>query len=438
LNLLIAFRLLIVLLAAIPALAAVNDALARGGIALIAAVLMVVSAAAVPPGDLAIVWSLLRRVSLAIVFPVAWMVLQIVPLPFSSLVNPIWSTATAAMGEASKWGHVSVDPGATLRSLAFYLSMLALVISTALVARDRKRAETTFFVVTIVLTILAAEVLIGQAKSFAGMIPPAGSPASGLFVATGGLAMLCNCAVAIMAIERHLSRKEADSSSSASLPVRLGSALIGIVIAAAATRILSPNFAIAALALGLSALFFVALFRRLGFQPWPATIVFLLVAGIAAAILFPHLQGNAADGIAGFAASSNAEALAATMRILSATPWLGNGVGTFRTLMPVYGDFGSALQGVPTTALSVAIEWGWPAFAVLAALGLHVFVFLFRGALRRGRDSFFASAAAASILAVLAESFCDASLLAPPVQVLAAVILGIGLSQSVGRTSKLN
>ncbi|ULK95934.1 hypothetical protein [Bradyrhizobium sp. I71] len=434
---LIAFRLLIVFIATIPAFAAVNDALARGGIAQIAAVLVTLSAATVPLGDLSIVWPLLRRVSLAIAFPIAWMVLQIVPLPFTSLVNPIWSITTAAMGEASRWGHVSVDPGATLRSLVFYLAMLALMISTAFIARDRKRAETAFFVVTTVLTILSAEVLIGQAKSFAGMIPPVGSAASELFIATSALAMLCNCAVAIMAVERHLSRKEADNSSPGALAIRLGPALIGIIIAGAAARILAPNFAIAALVLGLSALFFVAAFRRLGLQPSAATIVFLIVAGIAVAIVFPHLQGNTADGIAGFASSSNAEALSATTRILSATPWLGNGVGTFRTLMPAYGDFGSVPQGAPTTALSVAIEWGWPALAVLVALALHLFVFLFRGALRRGRDWHFASTAAASILVMLAEAFCDTSLLSPAVQVIAAVIVGIGLSQSVGRTSKL-
>ncbi|MBW7971544.1 hypothetical protein [Bradyrhizobium sp. BR 10289] len=434
---LIAFRLLVIFLAAIPALAAVNDALAQGGIVLITAVLVGLSATTVPEGDLSIIWPLLRRVSLATVFPIAWMVLQIVPLPFTSLVNPIWLATTAAMGEASNWGHVSVAPGATLRSLSAYLAMLALMISTAIVARDRKRAEMTFFVVTIVLTILSAEVLIAQARPFQEMIPPAGSAASDMFVATALLATLCNCAVAIMAVERRLSRKETGESSFVSLASRLGPAVIGLIIASAATRILAPSLAIAALFLGLAALFVVAVFRRLGFQPWPATGVFLIVAGIATAIIFPHLQSKPADGIAGFAASSSTEALTGTARILSATPWLGNGVGTSPALMAIYGDFGSVPQAPPTTALSIAIEWGWPAFAIVAALGLHVFVFVFRGALRRGRDSFFASAAAASILVVLAEALCDTSLLSPPVQVIGAVIVGLGLSQSVGRTSRL-
>lgn len=396
------------------------------------------SAATVPQGDLSVVWPLLRRVSLAIAFPIIWMVIQIIPLPFTSLVNPIWSTAAAAIGEASNWGHVSVDLGATLRSLILYLAMLSLMISTALVARDRKWAETTFFVVTIVLTILCAEVLIGQIKPFAGITPPAGSSAADIFVAAAILATLCNCAIAIMTIERRLGRKGMEDASTV-LPFvgRLGLALTGLIVAAAASRILAPSIAIAALVLGLTALFFVAVFRRLGVQPWPATIVFLIVTGLAVAIIFPHLQGNPAEGIAGFAASSNADALTATARILSATPWLGNGVGTLPALMPVYGDFGSVPQEAPTTALSIAIEWGWPAFAIFAALGLHLFVFVFRGALRRGRDSFFASAAAAGILVVFAEAFCDASLLSLPVQIVAAVIVGIGLSQSVGRTSKL-
>ncbi|MCK1396170.1 hypothetical protein [Bradyrhizobium sp. 1] len=435
---LIAFRLLTILLAAIPALAIANDAVARHGIVLTAAVLAALSAATVPQGDLSVVSPPLRRVSIAIVFPVAWMVLQIVPLPFATLVNPIWSTATAAMGEASKWGHVSIDPGATLRSLAFYLAMLALMISTAFVARDRKRAETAFFVVTLAVTIVSAEVLIGQTRPFAGIIPSAGSAASDMFVALGLLATLCNGAVAIMAIERHLSRKAStEDSSFVPLLRRLGLALLGIGISAAATAILAPGFSVAALILGLAALIFVAILRRLGFQPWPSTILFLIVAGIAVAIIFPHLRGNSAGGIAGFAIFSTAEGLALATRILADTPWLGNGVGTFRALTSVYGDFGSAPQGAPTTALSIAVEWGWPAFAILAVLALHLFVFLFGGAIRRGRDSVFASAGAASVLIVAAETFCDASLLAPEVQVIAAVIVGLGLSQSVGRTSKL-
>jgi hypothetical protein len=60
-----------------------------------------------------------------------------------------------------------------------------------------------------------------------------------------------------------------------------------------------------------------------------------------------------------------------------------------------------------------------------------------RGAIRRGRDSFFPSAAAAGILVALCEGFVDSSLLSPTVQIIVAVMTGLGLSQSTGRTSGL-
>jgi hypothetical protein len=104
--------------------------------------------------------------------------------------------------------------------------------------------------------------------------------------------------------------------------------------------------------------------------------------------------------------------------------------------VPTYQDFGSApALGPPSTAISIAIEWGKPALFILAAFAIQLFVFVFRGAVRRGRDAFFASAAAGAVLVALGEAFCDSSLLNTSVQIVVAVMVGLGLSQSVGRTS---
>jgi hypothetical protein len=86
---------------------------------------ILVGAALGPEADVVTAAQLLRRLSLAMLFPILWMVLQIVPLPASWLGNPVWSTASAALGKASSLAHVSVDPGATLQSLVAYLTMLA-------------------------------------------------------------------------------------------------------------------------------------------------------------------------------------------------------------------------------------------------------------------------------------------------------------------------
>jgi hypothetical protein len=431
----IAFRLLIILLAAVPALAIANEGFARHVTALAVAIILV-AAAIGPQTDVATVAQLLRRFALAMLFPILWMVLQIVPLPAASPANPIWSTVSAALGEAS--AHISIDPGATLRSLVSYLTMLALIVASAIVARDRHRAETLFYVWSTVATFMSAEVLIGQIDAFKGIVPAAGSAAAASFVAMAALATLANGAIIILAVERYLSRRNTENSALRPLILRLVFASFGLAIAVAATRSLAPGSVQAATALGFAAIFFIAIVRRLGVQSWPSVLLFLIFAGIAAAGAISRLEDTSQTGLARLAASSTAEALALAGRAMAGTPWLGNGAGTFRSLAPIYQDFGTApALEPPSTAIAVAIEWGAVALAITILFAVQFFVFTFRGAVRRGRDSFFASTAAAGVLVMLGEAFCDPSLLNTTVQIAASVLVGLGLSQSVGRTTGL-
>jgi hypothetical protein len=115
--------------------------------------------------------------------------------------------------------------------------------------------------------------------------------------------------------------------------------------------------------------------------------------------------------------------------------WLGNGVGTFGLTSRAYQELGATTLAVPpSTAALIAIESGRLALVILAGFAAQLFFVTFRGAVRRGRDSFFASAAAAGILVVLCESFLDSSLSSPSVQIIVAVMVGLGLAQSAGRT----
>ena len=121
-------------------------------------------------------------------------------------------------------------------------------------------------------------------------------------------------------------------------------------------------------------------------------------------------------------------------RAVSNLPWLGNGVGTFKSLTQIYQDFESApILGPPSTGVAVASEWGQPGLVALAGLTILLIVALLLGAVRRGRDSFFPSAAAAGVLVAGGEAFCDSSLLNLTVQIILAILIGLGVSQSVGR-----
>lgn len=88
----------------------------------------------------------------------------------------------------------------------------------------------------------------------------------------------------------------------------------------------------------------------------------------------------------------------------------------------------------PSTAAALVIELGWPMTLFVFALAIGTIVALYRGALVRGRDSFYPAAAAACAVILSLQAFCDASLLRAGIAVLGDAIIGLGLAQSVSRS----
>jgi hypothetical protein len=433
----IAFHLLTALLAMTPVLAVGGGSLAQHLIALGAAIILVASAMS-PQAELATTAQLLKRFSLAVLFPILWMTFQAIPLPFDSIANPIWPTTRTALNEPSLPGHISLDPGATLRSLASYLTILSLVASTAILTRDRQRAETTLLVLSTVTTLISVEALVAQLDLFAGLILGASTTAASPLAAAAALGVLINGAIIFMALERHLKRTTADNRLAGSATFGLILGLSGIAISLAAINALAQGSLFAATGVGFLVIPFVAIVRRLDFRSWPSAILLAVLIAMAGAASLPHFQPDASAGLLAFlpSAGQNSASLVISQRALSDASWQGSGVGTFGLLSRAYQDFGGAPALVPaSTAVSIAIEWGWPALVILAGFATQFFLFAVRGAIRRGRDSFFSSAAAAGVVLIVCESLLDSSLLNPAVQILIAVLVGLGLSQSAGRTS---
>jgi hypothetical protein len=162
-------------------------------------------------------------------------------------------------------------------------------------------------------------------------------------------------------------------------------------------------------------------------------MLFAVVVATAGAIALPRVQSGG-SGLLGFV-NLAPEAVALAERVYADASWLGNGVGTFGLTSRAYQELGATSLAVPpSTAVLIAIESGRLALVILAGFAAQLFFVIFRSAVRRGRDSFFASAAAAGILVVLCESFLDSSLSSPSVQIIVAVMVGLGLAQSAGRT----
>lgn len=160
-HLSVASSLLTILLAAVPTLVIANGVFAQQAIALVAAVMLALAVRGAD-AELTSTAQLLKRFSAAILIPVVWIVVQILPLPFSSLVNPIWSATSIALNAPSLPVRISLDPGATLQGLFAYLVYVSLAVSTIIISRDRHRAETILFVLCAVTTFMSLEVLLGR------------------------------------------------------------------------------------------------------------------------------------------------------------------------------------------------------------------------------------------------------------------------------------
>jgi len=432
----IAFRLLTILLAATPVLAFSDSYAGQDALAILAAATLAVAAMS-PPSDITSTLRLLKTFYLAILFPILFTIFQLAPIPFKSWANPIWPTAATALNDPSLWGHISLDPGNTLRSLMLYLAVLSLVIATIIITRDRQRAQTTLFIVCVMTGLMSVEALLGQLNLFAGIFPVSGVAAA-TFIAASAMGVLVNAAAIVMAVERHLSRGEAGPSTSSPLLLKILLGLLGLATCLAATTNLASINVLIATACGLAIILVVVVARRFALYPRSIGVLFLILAAIGVGLVAQRFQNNFADGILGCATSAAPESLASARRALADSSWLGSGVGTFSSLRQVYLDFGTApIADPPSTVVGIAVEWGRPALLILALCTIQLFIFTFRGALRRGRDSLFPSAAAACIAVVSFETFCDSSLMHPAAQIFIAVIVGLGISQSVGRTSGL-
>ena len=150
----------------------------------------------------------------------------------------------------------------------------------------------------------------------------------------------------------------------------------------------------------------------------------LLLAGFS--IFAPRLLTDASTP---FGSSAATDATASVRRMMSDTPVLGTGGGTFSTLARIYAHDSSEPLEPPSLAAKIYVEYGAAGAAMIAFVWLVVSFELIAGALRRMRDRYLCASAAALTLATAVEAFFDTSGAAAPFLLLVAMLLGVGLAQ---------
>src|SRR5882672_965176 len=107
-----------------PAILVFDGPIIHGLIIAAAALSVAIIALRIRPGEADFLSSVVRPLAVVAVVPALWMLIQVLPLKTIGLANPIWDSAASALGRPLA-GSISIDPGATLVSLARYLSAAA-------------------------------------------------------------------------------------------------------------------------------------------------------------------------------------------------------------------------------------------------------------------------------------------------------------------------
>jgi len=363
-----------------------------------------------------------RGLKAVAVIPAICMVIQLLPTPFGA--HSLWAYANEALGRQS-WGHISIDPGSTLLTLTFYLASISLILVCLFATRDRRRAELLLFTLAYITGITTFGLLLGKLGLIGAFI------SDEALSAISTLGILLSLASIARAIERyeHASTRTEPANN---FLTALITSCIGLVVNLAGLGMSATlNAGLAAL-LGVLTLASLQIIRRADLASWAARILIAtLIIAATMVVVGRYDTTRTLSPLLQFASASSPEELSTAQRMLSDNRWLGTGAGTFDAVLPIYQDLGSSIAKPPSTASGLAIEFGLPITLVMIVIAIWLAVTLYRAALYRGRDSFYPAVAAAAIIAILAQAFCDASLMNSGIAIVLAALTGLGLAQSV-------
>jgi len=160
-----------------------------------------------------------------------------------------------------------------------------------------------------------------------------------------------------------------------------------------------------------------------------------LVMLVAVFALQPTKQR--ADVTLAYASGAPASLIALTQRVIMETSLVGTGAGTFSAVLPIYRDINEEPAGTtaPTAAAAIAVEMGQPFLWIILIAAGAIVITLLRGAVRRGRDSLYATAGASCLVCIVLLAFGNVAVFSAPILVTTAVITGIAIAQSKSRAT---
>ena len=431
-----AYRLLLALIGISPALLFVDGPIIHALLVAYAAVVVASVGALMRPGEAGHLQSIIRPFAMMAVIVAVWLIIQVIPLPFKSWAHPIWTDAETALG-APMVGSITIDPGATLVAICRYCSVIGILFVATAVTIDRVRAEQVLLWLVGTTTVAAMVHIIHSVVAFEFLDAAANARIEQATTALSALGIIMTAAAAVRVKEHYEMRRSETDVSFKNFMTVLGLVLVAFGICAISLVIFSRAPVSLVAASGLATLAIVIVIRRLGVGPLAGDTIAALAVAVAVMIVLALAGKHAGSGDATlrYALQTQSSLISMTARIIADTGWLGTGAGTFEYLLPIYRDSSSAPVGIPapTSAAQIAIELGRPIFAAILITTIVIWFMLLRGALQRGRDSFYPAAGAGCMVVVTLEAFCDASLFSTTVLICTVSVLGLSLGQRVSR-----
>jgi hypothetical protein len=426
---------LALLIVTTPASLIFDGPITHGLVTATAAMSLAIVALLIRPGEAGFLATAIRPVAIVAAVPVLWMLVQVLPLDSIGLAHPIWQSAAAALGRPIA-GSISIDPGATVISLARYLSTVAVAFVAAAVAVDRNRAGWILFVLTLATTLIALMLMV---DGLGGLAFPHGGNGSGVVSGAAtdcaSLGVILAAVAALHTFERGRARP-CQGGSTTRFWLTLAASLVAFETCCSALIVGATSHAYFAVACGGATLAAAIVIRRFRLGPWglSAIVSVALVVAIAAVIFQPDSQK--ASLLLAFATHAPAQMIGLTQRILTETNWAGTGAGTFAAVLPIYRNIDELATGSipPSAVAAIAIEMGKPFLLAILMATVVLVVTLVRGAVRRGRDSSYAMGGAGCVVAATLLAFGNAGIFSTPVSVITAAVVGMAIAQNKSRS----
>jgi hypothetical protein len=425
--------LLVALICASPAILFFDGPIMRGILAGVTAVGIAIVSRTMRPGETQFFLSFAKRAAIIVAIPALWMLIQVLPLPF--LAHPIWTSAETAIGHPIR-GSISIDIGASVMALGFYLTIVAVAFWSAAVAVDRQRAEWILF------SLMTATALIGLTVAATNIfVLPYFNTKTSVFERTQGvdcvaIGVLIAAAAGIRTLERYETRRASPGRSTSALIRTFAACAIALAICVAVLFMTAPVGTLVATGFGVVALTSVVLIRRLGLGSWGISAIGLPVVAIAGFLAAGEPQLGTESFTLAFANEAPASLTSMSQRILADAPLRGTGAGTFAAIAPIYRDIEdqTAVFTAPTAAAAIAIELGRPMLWLIVATMAGAIYGLLRASLRRGRDSFYPMGGASCLITLLILSFMNSGVLGTATAMIGAATVGLAIAQSKSRT----